>query len=157
MNGDEERNEKVTNLQRYEDARRTHLGATVNLTLGLAAAAVGFCVSLATSKDSQFSVPGSCYFVAATGAFIVTVGLCILTTWTRLRDFRLTAEKLRRELRGADKTELNKLGTITDRLGRRTWFLVRAQLVTFGIGVALLAAALWLLYNKHLFPRPGGV
>lgn len=153
---EEERADKIENLRRYEDARRAHLGATANLTFVLAAAAVGFCASSATNEDARFSAPGSYYCFAAVVAFIVTVGLCMLTSWTRLSDFRLTARKLRRELRGADEWELNELGTITDRLGKRTWFLLRVQLITFGVGVGLLAIALWLLYHDHLFPKQGG-
>ena len=151
----EERTEKLDALRRYEDARRLHLGNAINLTFGLATAAAGFCISHITNKDAQFSRPGSYFFLAATLAFIVTVALSMLTTWTRLRDFRLTAQKLRRELEGADETELKKLGEQTGRLGKCSWSLFRAQFIAFAVAVLLLAAALGLLYYHHVLPRHG--
>ena len=153
---DEEREEKMDTLRRYEEARREHLGGAINLLFGLATAAAGFCIVHITDRDSEFSHPGSCYFVSATAVFIVTVALCVLATWTRLRDFRLTARKLRRELRGADATELQRLGDTTDSLGKWTWRLFYAQLVAFAIGVALLATALCYLYFHHVFPKSNG-
>lgn len=75
-------------------------------------------------------------------------------TWTRLRDFRLTVRKLRRELRGGDDDELRRIKTTTDRLGKWTWNLFYAQLVAFAFGIAFLSVALILLYKGHVFPKP---
>ena len=151
----EERTEKLDALRRYETTRREQLGAVVNLNFGLATAAAGFCVSHMIDKDAQFSRPGSCYFLAATLVFVLTICLCMLTIWTRLRDFRLTAKKLRDELRGADAKEIQDLKDICDRLGNRTWFLLCAQFITFAIAVVLLGLALWLLYHNHVLPNSG--
>ena len=149
---DKEREEKMDSLNRYEQTRREHLGGAINLVFGLSTAAAGFCLSRITNKESDFTRPGSYWFVASTVIFIFTVGICIVSTWTRLSDFRLTACKLRRELRGADAAELEKLGTLTDCLGKWTWRLFYSQLVSFSIGVVILAIALWLLYYEHVFP-----
>ncbi len=150
---DEERAEKKDALRRYEQTRREQLGGAINLIFGLSTAAAGFCLSHIADKDSHFSRPGSYFFVLATVIFTLTVGVCIASTWTRLRDFRLTTRKLRRELRGADATELERLGTVTDLLGKWTWRLFYLQLTTFGLGVAILAIALSLLYYEHVFPK----
>jgi hypothetical protein len=149
---DQEREEKIDALQRYEQTRREHLGGAVNLVFGLSTAATGFCLSHIIDKDSHFTRPGSYFFVLATVVFILSVGISIASTWTRLRDFRLTARKLRRELRGADAIEVEKLATLTDCLGNWTWRLFYSQLVTFLVGVICLAAALSLLYYEHVFP-----
>lgn len=150
---DKEREEKMDALKRYEQARREHLGGAINLVFGLSAAATGFCLSRITDKDSHFTYPGSYFFVLACMIFIFTVGICITSTWTRLRDFRLTARMLRRELRGADSAELKRLDDTADCLGRWTWRLFYAQLVTFALGVVVLAVALSLLYYDHVFPK----
>ena len=91
----ETKKEELDNLRRYETTRREQLGAAVNLILGLAAAATGFCVSQITAKETHFSAPGTYFFLCATLVFILTVGICMLTMWTRLRNFRATANKLR--------------------------------------------------------------
>lgn len=149
----EERKDKIETLRRYEATRREQLGAAVNLIFGLAAAGVGFCVSRIGDKDAHFSSPGTYFFLAAMVAFLATVGLCMLTTWTRLRDFRLTAERIRAELRDRPHVEIQRLRAQADSLGIRTWFLFRAQSASFFIGVALLAVSLWLLYQDRLFPK----
>lgn len=150
---DKEREEKMDALKRYEQTRREQLGGAINLVFGLSAAATGFCLSRITDKDSHFTCPGSYFFVAATIIFVFTVAICIGSTWTRLRDFRLTACKLRRELRGADAAELKRLGDTTDCLGRWTWRLFYTQLTTFALGVVVLSIALSLLYYEHVFPK----
>jgi hypothetical protein len=148
----EERKEKENALQRYEEARRNQLGGAISLMFGLATAATGFCISQIVSKDSSFSSPGSYWFVSATCVFALTVTVCVAATWTRLRDFRLTAKTVRRELDGATTPEIEKLRTITRRLGDWTWILFYAQLIAFFLGVALLGVSLVLLYSSHLFP-----
>lgn len=149
---EKEREEKMDALKRYEQTRREHLGGAINLIFGLSTAAAGFCLSRITDKDSHFTRPGSYLFVIATIVFIITVGICIASTWTRLRDFRLTARKLRSELRGADTAELNQLGKLTDCLGKWTWWLFYSQLISFFLGVIILAIALSLLYYNQVFP-----
>ena len=148
---DKAREEKMDALNRYEQARREHLDGAINLVFGLSVAAAGFCLSRITDKDSHFTRPGSYFFVVATVTFILTVGICIGSTWTRLHDFRLTCRKLRYESRGNHKDEVNRLGVITDRLGKWTWRLLYAQLLTFAFGVTVLTIAIFLLYCEHVF------
>lgn len=151
---DEERTDLRDRLQSYEKLRREQLGTAITLIQGLAAAGVAFCVSHIADDKAQFNDrSGSILFTSATIIFIVTVGLCMLTTFTRLRDFRGTAKKLRAELCGAQDSELKILGEKNRKLGRRTWLLFRAQSVMFFLGVIVLAWSLWLLQHNHLFPK----
>jgi hypothetical protein len=125
---DEERTDLLDRLRSYEKLRREQLGTAITLIQGLAAAGVAFCVSHIADEKAQFSDrTGSVLFTLATIMFIATVGLCMLTTFTRLRDFRATAKKLRAELRGVPESELKRLGEQNRKLGRRTWLLFRAQ------------------------------
>lgn len=150
----EERQDKLERLRRYETLRREQLGASVTLVQGLAAAGVAFCVSHIADEKAQFTDKlGTVLFILATVVFIVTVGLCMLTTFTRLRDFRNTANKLRGELRNAPESEQKQFGDTAHKLGRRTWLLFRAQSVMFFIGVIILALSLWMLQSDHLFPK----
>jgi len=150
---DEERRDKLEALRRYEDARREHLSGALNLVFGISAAALGFCVTLVSNEQTGMSAPGSYFLVLATFAFLVAVGLCMLTMWTRLRDFRDTARKLRRELSGAKQEELQALGEHIGRLGKRTWYLFRAHLTALFVGILLLIASLWDLHHERLFSK----
>lgn len=149
----DEEKDKIERLRRYEDARREHLSGALNLIFGLSAAALGFCVTNITDKNAVFSPPGSYYLVSSTIVFLITVGLCMLTMWTRLRDFRETARILRRELKGASAKELENPRADVENLGIRTWFLLRAQLITFFLGILLLTLALWEFNHNRLFPK----
>jgi hypothetical protein len=143
---DEERKDLLERLQRYEKLRREQLGTSITLIQGLAAAGVAFCVSHIADEKVRFTDnTGSILFIVACFLFVVTVGLCMLTTFTRLRDFRETAKKLRAELRGAAASELKLFGDKNRKLGRRTWLLFRAQSVAFLLGVFILALSVWLL------------
>jgi hypothetical protein len=95
----------------------------------------------------------SFYFDFAVVAFVVTTGLCMAATWTRLRDFRLTAQKLRRELQSATDEELTEYGETTRRLGKWTWRLFHIQLLTFAAGIFLLAIYVCMAYSPRLFPK----
>lgn len=149
---DGEQKELLERLRRYEDARRVHLSAAISLVFGLAAAAVGFCVTQIVSKESRFSSPGSYWFLTATGVFALAVLVCILTVWIRLKDLRLTAEKLRLQIRGEESERTRALARQTSSLGKWTWRLFNGQLILFGTGVVLLTFALWLLYRGRLLP-----
>ncbi len=165
--------DQLEKLRRYETTRREQLGAALSMILGLAAAAVGFCVSRIADKDSHFSAPGTYFFLGATLTFIITVGICMLTTWTRLLDFRVTTVILRREMKDMEKKKwgenyeelddegenpeekgktLKELRDTAHKLGKRTWCLFRVQTLFLGTGVVLLSVSLWILYCDRLFP-----
>jgi hypothetical protein len=149
-----EREEKRDALRRYEQVRREHLGAAANLTFALASGGVGFCASLITSKEPvPWASPATWLFVAASGLFIVAVGLSLCLMWTRLQDFRLTADKLRMELRSVAEEKISGVAKRADRFGIWTWRLYRAQFISFGLAMVLLLVSLVSLYGHHLFPR----
>jgi hypothetical protein len=149
---DLERAQKRDALRRYEDARRNQLGAASNLTFALAAGGVGFCGSLLAAKEPAWSCPGNYIFLVSIALFIVTIGLSMFLAWTRLKDFRLTACKLRLELRNADREQIEKLSSQTDQLGNRTWCLYRWQTIVFGIAVLCLIVSLSLTFRHRIFP-----
>jgi hypothetical protein len=149
----DEREEKLDALRRFEQLRREHLSAAANLTFALASAGVGFCASLITSKDHPtWTSPGNYFFMSAIFLFIVAVVLSMCLMWTRLQDFRLTAEKLRLEIRGLDEGKINMVAKRADRSGMLTWGLYRSQLITFGLAVGFMVIALWLLYGHQILP-----
>ena len=150
---DEERADKKDALRRFEQLRREHLGAAVNLTFALASGGVGFCASFLTSKDQlMWTSPANYLFIGASGFFVLAVALSMWLMWTRLQDFRLTSKKLRMELRAEDTDAIKIVGDKTKCLGDLTWGLYRAQLITFGLAVICLVVSLSLLYWHRMFP-----
>jgi len=153
MTGDE-REEKLDALRRYEQLRREQLGSAANLTFALASGGVGFCASLVAGKERMtWTSPANYFFVAASSLFIVAVVLSMCLMWTRLQDFRLTARKLRLELRNGDAQVIERVGQKADCFGKLTWGLYRSQLITFGFAVVFLVISLWLLYGHQIFPK----
>jgi Ca2+/H+ antiporter len=151
---EDERKDKLERLQRYETLRREQLGTAITLIQTLAAAGVAFCIAHIADEKARFTDKlGTWLFVIASFMFVATVGLCMLTTFTRLRDFRNTAKKLRAELRNAPDSELKKLGDTNRMLGRRTWLLFRVEAIMFFLGVFVLAVSIWMLQHDHLFPK----
>jgi hypothetical protein len=149
----EERKHTRERRNRYETLRREQLGAAINLIMGLAAAGVGFCISRIADKDAHFSAPGTNYFLAALVILVITVALGMVSTWTRLCDFRLTAKIIGEELAPTpSQAKLAKWRKCTKHLGRWTWGLFWAQSFAFMIGVPLLAFSIWTLNRDHLFP-----
>jgi hypothetical protein len=76
--------------------------------------------------------------------------MCLM--WTRLQDFRLTANKLRMELRGGDKDTTKIVAEKADWFGVMTWRFYRLQLISFGLAVVSLVISLGLLYRHRVFP-----
>lgn len=147
-----ERGQKQDALRRYEDARRHQLSAASNLTFGLAAGGMGFCASLLAAKEPEWSSPGNYIFLASVALFIVAIGLSMFLAWTRLKDLRLTACKLRLELRNADREKIEDLSSQTDQLGNRTWSLYHWQTIVFGVAVLCLVVSLSLIFRHRIFP-----
>src|SRR5262245_13658902 len=105
----DQRGKRLADLQRYEALRREHLGTVINLVFALAVAALGYCGSQLAGKESAFSKAEFPWLISSAASFVVTVLVSILATWSRLQDFRLTAQRIRRELRGASDTDLKPL------------------------------------------------
>jgi hypothetical protein len=149
----EERKHTRERRNRYETLRREQLGVAINLIMGLAAAGVGFCVSRIADKDAHFSAPGTNYFLAALVVLVLTVALGIVSTWTRLCDFRLTAKVIGEELAlTPNREKLVKWRKCTKQLGRWTWRFFWAQSFAFIVGVPLLAFSIWALNHDRLYP-----
>ena len=140
--------------------RREHLSAAANLTFALASAGVGFCASLIPGKDHPiWTSPGNYFFISAIILFIVAVVLSMCLMWTRLQDFRLTAERLHLELRSSRKDTINSVARKADCFGMLTWGLYRSQLVTscirlFAVNVCFPILGSVRMDNKRLSCGP---
>ncbi len=149
---DEERNRKKEKVSKWDEIRRSQLGVALTLIFGLASGGLAFCSSLLTAEKPPFTAIGAGYFRTAFILFVITVGVSVAATITRLTDFRLTALKLRSELRESCACYIKLLGTATRFLGHATWILFYAQIILFACSVYYLAMFLWHTFHARLFP-----
>lgn len=124
---------------RWQSVVREQLGGTTNLVLGLATGLLALQSSILL--DNKLTTPCSKGLaIAATLILSMSVGLAIWCAINRLTDFRVTAQIARRRELG--ETELADLRSASDALGKATWQLFRAQLLTFGVGAAASIASI---------------
>lgn len=133
--------------QRYTISQFTF---ALNLFLGLAVGALAFAAVLI--KDESFVVD-SCqklfFFVGLVGLCMSVIAGCAAVV-SRLMDFRLTAQKIRKGLKGVKDNELGVYSYKTKLLGRLSWRLFWFELVTFGIGLIGLAGAVLGKYGHKI-------
>jgi len=132
-------------FQRWQKIAIDQLGYALNLLLTLTVAALGYWFVLLTNKEF---IPGSsakCIMVLSLLAlgFSAICGLACVVN--RLRDFRGTAKRARNDSSPETPTK-----EYLDGLGRATWVLFYSHIVSFALGVVLLATALLLTYGGKL-------
>jgi hypothetical protein len=146
---------------RWQETRRKQLGDTVNLVLTLTVASLGFGLNLIVSDKAPHFLPRTCVFSFSLFSLSAASLLGLLINYSRLQDFRYSAKAARElELAARAKTEGNEEGAkkhhqdhvkfsdLADRQGQ-TWtrLLVYAQLISFGVGITLLAGYIWWSYK----------
>lgn len=143
--------EKADRLRYYEDLRRKQLGYSIHLILTLAVASLGF--SLALVKDSDFTPGcwGKAFLCLSLLLLLSSSGLGIVAVVNRLRDFRKTALKIRKEADPDAAEEVRRLKEEAHRLGGITWILFGWQVGTFGVAVLSLSICLAVVYHSKLF------
>ncbi|MBZ5704377.1 MAG: hypothetical protein LAN63_03430 [Acidobacteriia bacterium] len=140
---------------RWQQATLTHLGHTINLIFVLTTAAFGFAVNLAVNGKITPSSPGQCAFLWSAGLLATAMVAGLSASFSRLWDFRHTAQVARgREMQAradagkglsakeqAQAQNLNCHREAAGCWGRFTWWLLCLQSLGFFFGVFLLAYA----------------
>jgi 4-hydroxybenzoate polyprenyltransferase len=128
---------------RWQSAAREQLGRTLNLTFGLTVAAIGYWFFLL--RDDGFRPGGTakCLFLSSLLVLIVSAACGLFCVVNRLWDVKGTAKRVRGRPDAPTSDQL-------DAIGRRTWWLLYAHIVTFGLGVLLLAVTLLVAYCHKL-------
>ena len=130
---------------RWQRITLTQLGIVNATVLSLATATLGFGLT----QGSTFSGPA---MHALRGGLVLLAASVVLGLWcalTRLSDFRKTMKTVRLEeecgsdAKSEECKEILALREMTRKLGKRTWCLLRWQLVTFAGGAVLLMVALF--------------
>lgn len=139
---------------RWDEARREQFGATATTVFTLASAAIAYISSLLTDARAQFGGAATCFFLWTVITFIISLGLGVAATVTRLEDFRATARivRLRDSSNAEDRATVVRLRDRASRLGTSSYFLLYGQITLFAMGVVLLAFAVWHIFYNRLHP-----
>ncbi len=131
---------------RWQRITLTQLGIVNATVLSLATAALGFGLT----QGSSVSGYDLCALRSGVVLLVASVVLAVWCALTRLSDFRKTMQIVRLEEKLCSderceecKENLARWKKQTRKLGKRTWCLLRWQLVTFAGGAVLLLVALF--------------
>jgi hypothetical protein len=118
--------------------RRTieQLGFVNNLFIFLATGMLAFQVSLAIG-DVSLTTFDRYSIVTAASLMFISIGLGCYVAWNRLRSFRLTAQIAYKRESGK-REGIEDLRNKVSNLDKKTWPLLCAQGVSFGLGALLL-------------------
>lgn len=135
---------------RWQTITVNQLTYASNLILTLIVASIAFEVNLSISKPLDFS---NCIsrsaFILSLILFSISFVISMLLILNRLKDFRDTTYIAK--LREASNNKDGSLPTLREeniKLGKKTWYLFNAQIVTFCIGMALAVISLFDLILK---------
>ena len=122
---------------RWQKTTNTQFGFVLHAVFLATTASFGFAVNQA-SKLSDFPSLVLCLGIICLGT---SGSLALLCSWNRLLDFRLTAQIAKVDGRYDLRKTIGFSRTISRCLGERSWRLLKCQLITFGLGVLVVAIA----------------
>lgn len=129
---------------RWQSQTIAQLSVALSVFSGLSVAGFGFLLSLLQNQSFK---PKGCLaivFLAALGFFFTAAALSIVALVTRLIDFRLTAQKVRKD---PSSEPLTFFGTDATGYGKATWRLFWSMLVLFSLAIILSA---YVVLNVYL-------
>ena len=144
---------------RWEETRVKQLSYVSYLILTLSVAALGFALSFWHLNDSDpFEFTSSSYSSFSFLTYCLSLFLFVYSIWlgircaiNRLRDFRETAQREKLKYEGGHQCEVNELQDLTDRLGAKTWRMLRRQIRCFSGGVLFFVVVIGLQFLLPLF------
>lgn len=129
--------------QRWQKISIDQFGYTLNLVLTFTVATLGYWFVLLTNTAFDPSSSAKCAMLASLIGLGASSICGLWCSYNRLKDFRETAKRARKDADRMSKDDLKQLS-------QRSWILLRVQLVSFGVGVLCLGIALLLMYGEKL-------
>jgi hypothetical protein len=130
MSGDSNINDPFI---RWQSRSNEQLGFLNNLLIGLSIGLLALEIQLVFNNDFKVGIIEKWFFVSSTILVCTSMLIGCILAWNRLQDFRNTSQ-IARLKDTVNTTEVNKLQTITKRLGIITWILLRIQIILFALG-----------------------
>ena len=134
---------------RWQGLGIAQLSVAVALISGLSVAGLGAGLSLLQNKEFLLTTP-KCIFSASLLLLLIAALLSCRAVITRLLDFRLTARKVRKDMKPTYDKPLTIFWLGSDGYGRATWGLFCGSCLTFLLGVVLLVVSIGVAYADRL-------
>jgi len=135
---------------RWQGLGIAQLSVAVALISGFSVAGLGAGLSLLQSATFQLNVPFSWAFAASLFLFLAASFCSFGAVITRLLDFRLTARKVRKDIKPGYDKPLILFRRNAEQYGCATWRLFWASCLCFAIAVVLLVASVGAAYAHRL-------
>ena len=135
---------------RWQGLANAQLSVAVALMSGLSVAGLGAGLSLLRQTNLLLSAPFNICFAVSLFLLIITVFLSCGSVITRTLDFRLTARKVRLDIKSDYNKPLKIFWLGREGYGRATWGLFWCSCFTFTAGVVLLVISISAAYADRL-------
>lgn len=132
-----ENNDKKEAFIRWQGITIRQLSFVNNLIIGLSTGLLAFQLNLVFSNEAISQIKGGLIFLCSILFVLISLGVGLLTAWNRLKDFRIT-EKIARNKQKGESGDIEDLRKQSDKLGKKTWILLKLQMAFFGVGALLL-------------------
>ena len=136
---------------RWQSVLRDHVSFVNNLFLTISIAIVGFLISMLAEKDFHPHCEEKALLTIGLVAIFISIICGLVTTISRLIDFRTTLEKIKNEINDSSKEGLQDQKESMKLYGAVTWFFLYSQIITLLVGSICLAITFSLIYNDKLF------
>lgn len=134
---------------RWQGLGIAQLSVAVALISGLSVAGLSVGLSLLQKNEFLLTAPKYVFMVSLLLLLIAALLSCGAVI-TRLLDFRLTARKVRKDMKPNYDKPLTIFWLGPDGYGRATWGLFWCSCLTFLVGVTLLVVSIGIAYADRL-------
>lgn len=136
---------------RWHTVLREYLTFLHNALTAVAIAIVGGLIALLQEKEFMPESCGKFFFTSGLILCLLSLLVGCLLALNRLKDFRLTVEKIKSELTNPTFDDLKETKESIKLLGKITWWMFRLQVYFLLLGIASLIVSFVYIYNDKLF------
>ncbi len=142
-------NKKNESFIRWQGRAIEQLGFVNNLFILLATGMLVFQIQIAVKNDSDFTILEKHIFVFSLLLIFLSLLLGGYSAWNRLNSFQKTASVARKREKGITE-DIEKLRKEYRALDKRTWCLLRAQIISFVTGALILIIFAIITFRQDL-------
>jgi hypothetical protein len=124
---------------RWQGRSIEQLGFLNNLLMGLSIGLLVFQINLIFSREVVLSKAEDLFFIVSLVFCLLSLIFGIYLAWNRLSSFGQTALIARKRETGK-REDIEELRKQVKELDNKTWALLKAQMITFGLHIISLAA-----------------
>jgi hypothetical protein len=133
----------------WSDIRRSHFGYSHNILLGLSTALLAFIANMLRDDHYNPDIQAKKFIRFATLFLGIAFTFGIFCIFTRLWDFRLTADAIRRRSFGVSIT--GSQFRVSRLFGTLTWYSLYIQAIFLFLGVLYIARGFSRIYHSKIW------